>query len=124
VWSYPNFPQGRLMSTTPETVETEPQEESTTKAQTPEPIGVLEPSEMQLLDSLRKSSQRIVLEVGQLEVRKARLMGMLSDVDEKAQKVMENAARRFGIDPDENQQWSITPEGKMFITGVMEGGTG
>ena len=74
-------------------------------------VGALEVDENRLLMSLRQTSSQIVQEIGQHEVIKARLLGNLQEIEQKASALVANAAQRFGV---EGHTWTVTPEGKMF----------
>lgn len=75
-------------------------------------VGTLEENENRLLQSLRQSSSQIVQEIGQHEVLKARLLGNLQEVEQKASALVAHAAQRFGV---EGHTWTVTPEGEMFL---------
>jgi len=81
------------------------------------------PEEITVLSSLRKSANDVVTEIGQIEVRKARLLGSLSEIEARAQGVLNTAGERLDI-PD-GQPWQVTPEGKvvMIPEGVPGGPT-
>lgn len=74
-------------------------------------VGKMEPAEMEELNRLRQTAQAILLEIGQTEVRKARLMVNLDQVEAKAHEVMTNAAKRVGI--TEGVPWQITKDGDI-----------
>jgi hypothetical protein len=78
-------------------------------------IGSLDPEEVQTLETLRNAANSVVQEVGQIEVRKARLLGSLSDIENRAQEVLNSAARRLNI--PEGTAWQVTPEGTARIMG-------
>ena len=74
-------------------------------------VGTLDENENGLLMSLRQTSSQIVQEIGQHEVIKARLLGNLQEVEQRATALVGNAAQRFGV---EGSTWTVTPEGKML----------
>jgi len=51
--------------------------------------------------------------IGQIEIRKARLLGAYQETESKAQHVLNEAAKRMAI-PD-GQTWQVTPEGKALV---------
>ena len=59
----------------------------------------LSPEEVVSLTQMHRQAQEIVQQVGQSEVRKARLLASLSEVEERAQAMMNAAASRLGIAP-------------------------
>jgi hypothetical protein len=69
--------------------------------------------EVTVLSSLRKSANDVVTEIGQLEVRKARLLGSLSEIEARAQGVLNTAGERLDI-PD-GQPWQVTPDGNIVM---------
>lgn len=69
--------------------------------------------EMSVLGSLRKSANDVVSEIGQIEVRKARLLGSLSEIEARAQNVLNTAGTRLNI--PEGTPWQVTPEGKVVM---------
>jgi len=98
--------------TTTDTVETVG---TTTTGTEDNVIGTLDPEEIQTLETLRNAANGVVQEVGQIEVRKARLLGSLSDIENRAQEVLNTAARRLNI--PEGTAWQVTPEGTARIMG-------
>ncbi len=80
-------------------------------------FGSLESKEQETLNSLRQNAQMLVGEIGQIEVRKARLLGALSEVEGRAQEELGKIGKRLGV--PEGQPWQVTPEGKA--TRMAEG---
>ena len=76
-------------------------------------VGDLEPIEIKTLNTLREAAREVTLEIGNLEVRKARLLGSLSDIEGRAQQILNGVSKRLGI-PD-GQAWQVTPEGKARV---------
>ena len=74
-------------------------------------MGKMEQTEMDELNRLRQTAQTVLLEIGQGEVRKARLLGNLDQIETKAHDVMSGAAKRVGI--VEGTPWQITKEGDI-----------
>lgn len=77
-------------------------------------VGQLEEGEAKLINSLRQSTNQVVMEIGQLEIRKARLLGAFEDMEARAKQVLGDAALRFGV-TEEDCTWTVTPDGRMFV---------
>jgi len=73
----------------------------------------LTPEEVQQITKLHRDAQELVQNIGQSEVRKARFLASLSEVEEKAQAVMNAAAARLGIAP--GTPWQMTPDGTVVV---------
>jgi hypothetical protein len=76
-------------------------------------LGTLETSEQEKLSTLRQNAQMLVSEIGQIEVRKARLLGALSEVEGRAQEELGAIGKRLGV-PD-GKAWQVTPEGTALL---------
>ena len=76
------------------------------------PLGALEEAELQAITQLRQASRDITTEIGTLEVRKARLLGNLGDMERRAQEILSGAGKRLGV--EDGVAWHVTPEGKAF----------
>jgi len=85
-------------------------------------IGTLEQAEVQALASLRQTSQNLLMEIGQLEVRKVQMVSSLNTIDKRAQGLMAAASERFGLDPEAKHQWSVMPDGKVCLVDGPPGG--
>lgn len=77
-------------------------------------VGELTVSEMRSIEASRQSADAIVREIGNLEVRKAQLLGRLNQIEAQAQATLNEAARRFGIPA--GQSWQLLPDGKVRRT--------
>ena len=75
-------------------------------------IGDVEASTIATLNSLRQAAKDLAAEIGNIEIRKARMIGSLSDIENKAQQLLANEAKRLGI--PEGTAWQVTPEGKAI----------
>jgi hypothetical protein len=73
----------------------------------------LAPEEVAALTEMHRQAQGLVQQVGQSEVRKARLLASLSEVEERAQAMMNAAASRLGIAP--GTPWQMAPDGTVVI---------
>jgi hypothetical protein len=75
-------------------------------------VGEVSLSEMRTLEQLRATSDNLVREIGNLEVRKASLLVQLQQVNQQAQTTLNAAAHRLGIPPGET--WQVTSDGKVL----------
>ena len=75
-------------------------------------VGKLEEAEVHLLNSLRQSANKIVIDIGQLEAQKHRLLTSLEVVEAKGQDIFAQAAERWGVSP--SQRWSLGPDGSVY----------
>lgn len=87
----------------------------------PPVLGTLEPGEVTALQQLRQQSENLVREVGNAEVRKARLLGNLQTAENRAQQLLQVIGTRLGI-PD-GTPWSVTSEGKAILANLPPGAT-
>lgn len=76
-------------------------------------VGKLTSQEMQAIATLRQHGSQVTMEIGNLEIKKARLLGNLSTLETQAQNIMNEAGKRMGI-PD-GQPWQVTPDGSVRI---------
>jgi hypothetical protein len=65
------------------------------------------------ITALHRQAQDIVHTIGQTEVRKAKLLSQLSDVEEKAQGIMNSVGARLGL--PQGVPWQITPDGQVIL---------
>jgi hypothetical protein len=65
------------------------------------------------ITGLHRQAQELVHAIGQTEVRKAKLLTQLSDVEEKAQGVMNSVGVRLGL--PQGVPWHITPDGNIVL---------
>lgn len=77
--------------------------------------GAVTEDEANALNNLRRSANSVIMELGQTEVRKARLLGQLGAIEGQAQQTMQEIAKRLGI-PD-GKPWQVTPDGKARYLG-------
>ena len=80
----------------------------------PSILGKMEAQEQGQLGFLRQRADQLTLEIGQLEVRKARLLGALDETEQRAQQVLTGVAKRLGI--AEGTPCRIHPDGTIRIT--------
>jgi hypothetical protein len=88
-------------------------DENTTEAPASEMAKKLAPEEVVALTQMHRQAQETVQQIGQSEVRKARLLASLSEVEERAQGIMNAAAARLGIEP--GTPWQMAPDGTVVI---------
>ncbi len=84
--------------------------------QDPDVIGALTAEELGNISSLRQRTMSITTEIGSMEVRKARMLGVLSEMEEAAQRVVQGAGKRLGV-PD-GQQFQVLPDGRIRKVGA------
>lgn len=75
--------------------------------------GSLNESESLAISSLRRRGQQIQMQIGEIEINKAKLLGGLADLENQAQRVLSEAGRRLGI-PD-GVPWVVSMDGKVKI---------
>lgn len=78
-----------------------------------EKVNKLSPEEVTALTQMHQQAQEIVQQIGQAEVRKARMLASLSEIEERAQGLMNAAASRLGITP--GTPWQMAPDGTVVI---------
>ena len=76
-------------------------------------LGELTPEEMTQLNALRRAAHDYTFQIGQAEIRKTRLIGMLDQTEHRAQTVLNAAAKRLAI--PEGQAWAAGPDGKVRL---------
>lgn len=80
----------------------------------PSIMGHLDPQELSKLSALRHRGTQITLEIGNIEVRKARLLGALQEAEKEAQRVLNEAAKRMSI-PD-GQLYQVASDGVVRLS--------
>jgi hypothetical protein len=71
------------------------------------------------ITGLHRQAQEIVHAIGQTEVRKAKLLSQLADVEEQAQGVMNSVGARLGL--PQGVPWHITPDGNVVVVDPKTG---
>lgn len=71
------------------------------------------------ITGLHRQAQEVVHAIGQTEVRKAKLLSQLADVEEQAQGVMNSVGVRLGL--PQGVPWHITPEGNVILVDAKTG---
>jgi hypothetical protein len=79
----------------------------------PNIVGSLTQEEMRMLNMLRQQGNVLIMQVGDMEVRKARMLGRLQDFENEAQKLLNLVSKRLGI--VEGTTWQVTPDGKARL---------
>ena len=79
----------------------------------PSVVGSLTAQEMQAISTLRQHGSQVTMEIGNLEIKKARLLGNLSSLETQAQNIMNEAGKRLGI--AEGQPWHVNPDGSVRL---------
>lgn len=95
---------------------------TTEGTQTEEPgvVGHLEPAEIGALQRLRQQTNQVLIEIGMGEVRKARLLGQIGNIEAEGQRVLDGVAARLGIQT--GTAWQVTPDGKArVLDGIVPG---
>ncbi len=74
-------------------------------------VGELAPPEMAQLQQLQAQVNSCYNTIGQMEVRKAAILGRVGAIEAQGQQVMNGIAKRCGI--AEGTPWQITPDNKV-----------
>lgn len=81
-------------------------------------FGNVDTAVLQQLNSLKKAAQDVTTEVGNIEVRKARLIGSLGEIESRAQHLLTEEGKRLGI--PEGTAWQVTGEGEVILSQQTE----
>lgn len=76
-------------------------------------LGELTESEAGELAHLRRLGNNVQLEIGQLEIRKARMLGQFGQIESRAEEIMQAAGERLGL--PSGSPWQIASDGKTLI---------
>ena len=82
--------------------------------QTEENSLSLTEEENNMLNALRQRATAISNEIGTIEIRKARLIGAVSQAEAQANQLLKDVANRLEI--AEGQSWQVTPQGEVILT--------
>lgn len=74
-------------------------------------LGQLLDVESNALDMLRRQGQQIQMMIGEAEIRKARLLGNMAELEVRGQQVLNDVGKRLGI--PEGTPWSVGPDGSV-----------
>jgi len=93
--------------------ETQPPETVGEQVQPEDPsiLGKLTEQELAGLAALQQQSMNLQSQIGGLEVRKAHVLGMMQQIKDQGQAILDAAAQRFGIKPGE--RWSVAQDGTV-----------
>lgn len=75
--------------------------------------GTLTEAENTAILQLRRQGQHTQMQIGEMEIHKARLLGNMADLESQAQRIMTEAGKRLGI-PD-GTPWNVSPDGTVRI---------
>lgn len=82
-------------------------------------IGQLTEEEQAKFTSFRSKANSTTLEIGSLEIQKARLLSQMSDLEEAAQGTLNAVKARFDVPPE--QHCMVTQDGKVFAFDLPKG---
>lgn len=90
-------------------------EETTSVEETNEetPLSLTE-EENNMLNALRQRATQISNEIGNIEIRKARLIGAVSQAEAQANQLLQDVAERLEI--PQGQSWQVSPDGSIVLT--------
>lgn len=88
--------------------------QTTAETQSPEKIGEMTEEERQTTMQLQAESQRVLGNIGLLEVQKQRLMGSLNDLDGRLVSVRTQITERLKLEPGQN--WVADQGGHIYKT--------
>jgi len=77
--------------------------------------GYLAPPTMKLMQSLQKAAQDVVQEIGMCEVRKARLLSNLAEIEGRIESAVSGEAQKMGI--PEGAPFQMGPNGAILEMG-------
>lgn len=86
-------------------------------SETTKELGQVEETTIAQLNSLRQAAKDLSAEIGNIEIRKARMIGSMGEIEQRANEILMAEAKRLNI--PEGTAWQVTPEGKA-ITVVTE----
>jgi hypothetical protein len=83
---------------------------ATAEAATP---PTLAEEELQILSRYRTAGEDVLREIGQIEIRKARLIGSFGQLETASQTKLQEVGKRLGI--PEGAPWSVQPDGSVVL---------
>jgi hypothetical protein len=92
-------------------LDTNPPEMTDKTIEDPMVLGYLTEQENNALGMLRRQGQQIQMQIGEMEVAKARLLGNMAELENHAQRVLNEAGKRLSV--PEGQPWTVTADGIM-----------
>lgn len=84
---------------------------------TEEIFGSLSSETLTELAGLRQTITNLTQEIGGLEIKKARILGTIGEVERRAENLVNQEAVRLGI--PEGQRFQISPEGHVRAVPTM-----
>ena len=78
----------------------------------PSVVGELTKEEKAHVEAIQREGERIKSAIGEAEIRKARLLGKMSELEAAGQSFLQSVGKRLGI-PD-GAAWQILPDGKVM----------
>jgi len=87
----------------------------------PQEMGQLTEQELQTIAQLRTAANQLLGTLGQLEIRKSRVVALLERNEVQAQQILSEARKRSGVSDD--MPWQIQEDGKILAipTNTPEG---
>ena len=83
-----------------------------TTAADPNFIGQLSEEETNEINMCRQIGNSLTMELGQLDIQKARLLSRVNEIEGKLQSIVDALKARFEL--GEEVVWQVTPEGKLL----------
>lgn len=84
--------------------------------QDPDLLGTLSPEEIGNLTALRQRTGQLTMELGNIEIRKARIVSSLFQMEEQAQGILQNVGKRLNV--PEGTQYQVLPDGSVRKVGL------
>ena len=85
-----------------------------TETNDPNFIGQLSEQETTEINMCRQIGNNLTMELGQLEIQKARTLGRVNEVEAKLNTIVEGLKTRFELTDED--VWQVTPEGALLKT--------
>lgn len=85
-------------------------------------LGQVEETTISQLNSLRQAAKDLSAEIGNIEIRKARMIGSMGEIEQRANELLMAEAKRLNI--PEGTAWQVTPEGKAVALPTEEANNG
>lgn len=80
--------------------------------QDPRIKGYLSPEKMAVMQSLQKAARDVVQEIGMCEIRKARLLSNMAEVEGRIEAIVTEEARKMGF--EEGMPFQLGPDGAIM----------
>ena len=85
-------------------------------------LGQVEETTILQLNSLRQAAKDLSSEIGNIEIRKARMIGSMGDIEQRANELLLAEAKRLNI--PEGTAWQVTSDGKAVTIAQEETNNG